>query len=535
MAEPDETPRSSGSGILDPLIGAGFFSPNMSLEEIKRRRAIAGALASRARAFPKTVGEGMTYFGESIADAINDFTLGRGERAYSAKRDADFPGVTPAVTPAPVAAADPVVPPTTVAAVDPLTVEPNSGPASREAIAQVLARRNGAAPPPPPRPMMTSNVSLDTGAAPVVAQDDGATFAEEGGGNPPIVSNIRPMVMAQAAPRQGLGRVPGPFDPRAPEPATAVPPPPGVPEEPVLAPETPREQALKAYQRKYRDDPTAVQNAQQQIDTLAGARQRDWTIKHEKWKVDYGDVLKQRDPKYRQDLEDAATKSRREAEDRTEFPLGGPKEHQAVVKESYENVKNIPKAQSAVNSVKQLLASDAGMFTGSDANIKLSLSKWAQAAGMPYNPAVSNTETFRGLIVPILAALRPAIVGPGAQSLPELKMLQDAAAGNITLDRRSIENIMTQIEKQGVLDAVNHQRVIAANAGRGPRSEAMRQLWSSSFPLPMDKLVPRSAATQLRDEAAKVGDDPAKLKALYEEFDEDYATPGLAERMLGGR
>ena len=49
MAEPDETPRPTGSGILDPLIGAGFFSPNMSLEEIKRRRAIAGALASRVK------------------------------------------------------------------------------------------------------------------------------------------------------------------------------------------------------------------------------------------------------------------------------------------------------------------------------------------------------------------------------------------------------------------------------------------------------------------------------------------------------
>jgi hypothetical protein len=533
MAEPDETPRPSGSGLLDPLIGAGFFSPNLSLEEIKRRRAIAGALASRARPFPKTIGEGMTYFGESIADAINDYTLGRGERAYNAKRDADFPGATPAPTPAatppPVAAVEPpVAPPAQVAAVDPLTVEPASGPANRDVIARGIMARNGAMPPPPPPPAM------NTGApAPVVAQDAGETFAKEG--NPPIVSNIRPMVMAQAAPRQGLGRVPGPFDPRAPEPATAVPPPPGIPEEPQLAPETPREQALKAYQRQYRDDPAAVQNAQQQIDALAGARQRDWTIKHEKWKVLFGDVLRQRDPKYRQDLEDAATKARREGEDRTEFPLGGPKEHQAVVKESYENVKNIPKAQAAVNSVKQLLASDAGMFTGSDANIKLSLAKWAQTLGAPYNPAVSNTETFRGLIVPILSALRPAIVGPGAQSLPELKLLQDAAAGNITLDRRSIENIMTQIEKQGVLDAVNHQRVIAANAGRGPRSEAMRQLWSSSFPLPMDKLVPRSAATQLREEAAKVGDDPAKLKELYEEFDEDYATPGLAQRMLGGR
>ena len=41
----------------------------MSLEEIKRRRAIGAALASRARPFPKTIGEGMTYFGEALAEA----------------------------------------------------------------------------------------------------------------------------------------------------------------------------------------------------------------------------------------------------------------------------------------------------------------------------------------------------------------------------------------------------------------------------------------------------------------------------------
>ena len=74
------------SGILDPLVGMGFFSPNMSLEEIKRRRAIGAALASRARPFPKTVGEGMTALGEAFGERLE---AGRLERAAAGQRAAE--------------------------------------------------------------------------------------------------------------------------------------------------------------------------------------------------------------------------------------------------------------------------------------------------------------------------------------------------------------------------------------------------------------------------------------------------------------
>ena len=49
-------------------------------EELKRRRAIAVALASRQRGFPKTVGEGLTYLGESIGDTLADRRLTAMER-----------------------------------------------------------------------------------------------------------------------------------------------------------------------------------------------------------------------------------------------------------------------------------------------------------------------------------------------------------------------------------------------------------------------------------------------------------------------
>jgi len=536
-----DEPLPVQSGILDPLIGMGFITPNMSLEEIKRRRAIGAALASRKRDYPKTIGEGMTYFSEAIADTIQDRRLAEAEKAYSTKRDAEFPAIgAPVAVPAapvsrPVADVPPAVAPAptpTVAAINPLTVEPTSGPASRAAIYQALAARNGAV---PPRPTAAAPlISPTVGATPASVGSDGATFAEEGGPNPPtITSAIKPMLVADASrARGGVGTIPGAFDPRAREPATPVEMPSGPPVEPQLGAETPREQMLKAYQRKYRDDPIAVQNAQQGIDTLKQQREKDWVIRHEKWKIDYADHLKQNDPKYKQDLINSAKENRRKDEDYTQFPLGLEK-HDAKVKESFESVKNIPKAQTAISNVRALMNSDAGMFTGADANVSLGLQKLGQALGAPIDPKASNTETFRGMIVPILSMLRPAIVGPGAQALPELQMLKDAAAGNITLERKTIENILGVIEKQGLLDAVDHHRRIIANAGDGPRSNTMRQLWSSEYGLPMEQLVPPGTVKMLREEIAKAGDDTAKIKAEMEEFDKDHYTPGLARKLLG--
>ena len=171
MAEPDEVSSrySSGTGLLDPILA---FSPNLSLEEIKRRRAIAAALASRARPYPKTVGEGIASFGESLNDAVGDLTLGRAEKAYDARYGqaagapapndtlpppASVPVAPPPPSIAPRAAVPSPAPPAPtgpMATADPLTFEPVSGPASRAAIAQTLAglgvNRMSAGPPPGP-------------------------------------------------------------------------------------------------------------------------------------------------------------------------------------------------------------------------------------------------------------------------------------------------------------------------------------------------------------------------------------------------
>lgn len=91
----DDNPTiAGGAGPINPLSPFAFMlgggsDANLSLEEIKRRRAIALALASRQRGYPKTLGEGMTYLGESIGDRLAEERLAAQEKAYGAKRAAD--------------------------------------------------------------------------------------------------------------------------------------------------------------------------------------------------------------------------------------------------------------------------------------------------------------------------------------------------------------------------------------------------------------------------------------------------------------
>jgi hypothetical protein len=57
------------------LTDGGFIfggDSGLTYEQLKQRRAIAAALASRQQGFPKTKGEGMTYLGEAIGDALSD-------------------------------------------------------------------------------------------------------------------------------------------------------------------------------------------------------------------------------------------------------------------------------------------------------------------------------------------------------------------------------------------------------------------------------------------------------------------------------
>ena len=117
------------------IASPGFlFGGNTGLtyEELKRRRAIAAALASRNKGFPKTMGEGLTYLGESIGEMIGDMRLREMERRQKA---GDTASLTPPGAPAPQTVSQeprpativPQTPPPSTPPATPPTPPPSSG------------------------------------------------------------------------------------------------------------------------------------------------------------------------------------------------------------------------------------------------------------------------------------------------------------------------------------------------------------------------------------------------------------------------
>jgi hypothetical protein len=98
------------------LEDAGSFifggSTGLSYEQLKQRRAIAQALASRQGGFPKNKGEGLTYLGQSIGEALSDLGLQRREAEALRRSGALRSGAgAPATTYTPSEQAPPATPP----------------------------------------------------------------------------------------------------------------------------------------------------------------------------------------------------------------------------------------------------------------------------------------------------------------------------------------------------------------------------------------------------------------------------------------
>jgi hypothetical protein len=103
-----------------------FFSDDpkggaLTYEQLLARRKIAAALATRNRAFPKTIGEGLTYLGESIGDNYADRRAAADEATYRKQSDATVQRLSnpdasapapaaPAAAPRPSAGAGPMAP-----------------------------------------------------------------------------------------------------------------------------------------------------------------------------------------------------------------------------------------------------------------------------------------------------------------------------------------------------------------------------------------------------------------------------------------
>ena len=150
-------PEPQGFDPISYFFFANQNSGGLTYPELKRRRDIAAALAARGRPFPKTLGEGMTYFGESLAQAIEDRRLASAEREQGERDTAAAP---PSLAPQepepspyrpPVSAAPPEPPPQPIAQPTPpqQPIQPGVPGQMTPALQQQLQQKPtaGAAPP----------------------------------------------------------------------------------------------------------------------------------------------------------------------------------------------------------------------------------------------------------------------------------------------------------------------------------------------------------------------------------------------------
>lgn len=131
------------------IFGGNAEAP--TLEELKRRRAIAAAIAAQKKGYPKTLGEGLTYLGESIGEAGLEWRERQAEAAFK-KNQAALLGGAPQENGVPLERAVPVAPQVRGAPPAAAAPPPPALPGSAPRVPSTLTPAPAAPPPPAPPP-----------------------------------------------------------------------------------------------------------------------------------------------------------------------------------------------------------------------------------------------------------------------------------------------------------------------------------------------------------------------------------------------
>ena len=382
-------------------------------------------------------------------------------------------------------------------------------------------------------PMQTAALTpAGGGPPPPVAMPPAATAQAPVAPNPPTMTDIRPM-----------GTIPGPLTP-----PTAVEPPPSLGRTPTMAPEfvvdpvAPKMPPIHDYEirgwnmlRAARGDPTITAIGTKLIEDGKKLRldehARDVTVYNARVAANEQEraairaanrkaALPETELALRTGEAELAEKERSRRE-QMQFGPGGKAEVLKSVVKSYADTQSLPRAAQAAAEAQDLL--ERGIYTGADATIKTFAQKAGGVLGMPPDPKVANTENFKAAVLLMIGSLRKDIAGTGGQNPAELEALLKAVAGDNRLEKDAIKAILDRHQEANISDAVAHQKRLLAYVGNDPDA---RRVDYPQYTLPMERIVPRAAIETLRQRHGKKGD------AALEEFNDEFQTPGLAQRLL---
>jgi len=232
----------------------------------------------------------------------------------------------------------------------------------------------------------------------------------------------------------------------------------------------PNNEALKVQLKPLMDEAAAGRAyKQQQLD----ADYKDKMIAHR-------ELVKQREEQLSsastrneqaQKEREAVKKARAENAVREQF---GNMEPAQVFKTIEESSKVAQSAAKSLEASRQAMdAFKQGAITGFGADKKLDIAKLFTAMGLvDKGNIIANTETFKGAMQPVIASILHQTSGTSQLSEGELYFAKNAAAGNITLDPKSIQQLMTIIDKgsRGVIE--DHQRKMDVLFPNNPQAKA---------------------------------------------------------------
>jgi hypothetical protein len=205
--------------------------------------------------------------------------------------------------------------------------------------------------------------------------------------------------------------------------------------------------------------------------------------------------------------------------ERIQRHLGGrdPATIETNLYKSRASVANIPAITQSLARTKAVVDK---MYTGPFADAESFLSQVLPG----FDPARGTaTQQFKTAMTDIMAAHRAAVVGPGSQSGPELKLLQQSTAADAKLSKETIKEALDAAERLMVKTAIAHQQEVRNYAGNFDADRTRSVFGSFGVPGMID-VVPQRSISKLMQNAG----NPDVLK----DFDETYHTPGLAIQLI---
>lgn len=166
---------------------------------------------------------------------------------------------------------------------------------------------------------------------------------------------------------------------------------------------------------------------------------------------------------------------RRAGASRTSINTGGGSDKQ-IFEALGESYKAAEAANTGLNSIREAEAALQGQgIYGQFANERLALQKIGSIFGADPS-AITNTETFRAAIAPNIAAIMKATVGSTQISNADRDFAEKAAGGAITLDKTSIQRLLSIARRasEGVVQRHNQRlNSVYPDNGRFQRERAL--------------------------------------------------------------